>query len=115
MLNLAILYITLSLTTLVLLAGMIVKIGSLIGGCPDSKRAAKVGAVTVATGYAAIGAGGVVLIGAALPLLQDAPYASLMVALGLAALCLGLGFAHAVGTLRAIVIDAVAKPAKTAV
>jgi len=105
MLNLAIFYIVISLTVLVVLSGMIVKIGPLIGGCPDSKRAAKVGSVTVATGFAAIGAGGVVLIGAALPLLQEAPIASLMVALGLAALCLGLGFAHAVATLRAIVMD----------
>ena len=49
------------------------------------------------------------LIGAALPLLSEAPLAGFLGALGFAALCLGLDFTQAVGTLRALMQDAAAK------
>jgi len=112
MLTYAILYIVIATATLTVLSGMILKIGSLIGDCPDSKRVAKVTSVTIATGYAAIGAGGVICIGAILPLVSQFHEAGLMFALGLAALCLGLGFTHAVSTLRAVVMQGPApKPA----
>lgn len=105
MLTYAILYLVLALGTLVALAGMILKIGNMLGGCPQAVRAARAAGVTIATGYAAIGGGGVILIGAVLPVLADAPLMGLMLALGFAALCLGLGFAHAIGTLRAVVLE----------
>ncbi|KEJ96722.1 hypothetical protein SUH3_15310 [Pseudosulfitobacter pseudonitzschiae] len=111
MLILALIYIAIAFGMLVALAAMILKIGSLLGECPAARQAARAAAVTIATGFCAIGAGGVALIGGALPLVQSEPAAGLMVALGLAALCLGLGFTHAVGTLRAVVKDA---PAGTA-
>lgn len=100
---LAITYITLAAAALVALSIMILKIGTLIGDCPQSATAARAAAITVATGFAAIGAGGIILIGAVLPLLQDAALPAFFLSLGFAALCLGLGFTHAVATLRAVV------------
>ena len=103
MMTLALTYITLALAALIALCIMILKIGQLIGDCPQSKTAARAAAVTVATGFAAIGAGGIILIGAVLPLMEDAVLTAFFVALGFAALCLGLGFTHAIATLRAVV------------
>ena len=77
-----------------------------MGECPQSRATARAGAVTIATGFSAIGVGGVILIGAALALLAQAPMAGFLVALGFAALCLGLGFTHAISTLRAVMFDA---------
>ncbi|EAQ44498.1 hypothetical protein MED193_10928 [Roseobacter sp. MED193] len=53
-----------------------------------------------------VGLGGVVLIGAVIPMLEGG-LLSLLPALGLVAICLGLGFSHAVATLRAVVREAV--------
>ena len=103
MLMLALTYITLALAALIALCVMILKIGKLIGDCPQSAAAARAAAVTVATGFAAIGAGGIILIGAVLPVLEDAALPGFFLSLGFAALCLGLGFTHAVATLRAVV------------
>ena len=97
----------LGLGTLMLLAMtlMILKIGSLLGDCPNSAGAARAAAATIATGYSMVGLGGVVLIGAAIPIL-DAGFLALLPALGLVAICLGLGFSHAIATLRAVVREA---------
>jgi len=103
---LAALYIALGFGGLAALAIMILRIGALLGECPQSRATARAGAVTIATGFSAIGAGGVILIGAALALLAQAPMAGFLVALGFAALCLGLGFTHAISTLRAVMFDA---------
>lgn len=103
---LAALYIALGFGGLAALAVMILRIGTLLGECPQSRATARAGAVTIATGFSAIGAGGVILIGAALPLLAQAPMAGFLLALGFAALCLGLGFTHAISTLRAVMFDA---------
>lgn len=101
----AALYIVLGFAALSALAVMILRIGALLGDCPQSSATARAAAVTIATGFAAIGAGGVILIGALLPLLADAAFAGFLGALGFAALCLGLGFTQAVGTLRAVLYD----------
>jgi len=103
---LAALYIALGFGGLAALAIMILRIGALLGECPQSRATARAGAVTIATGFSAIGAGGVILIGAALALLAQAPMAGFLVALGFAALCIGLGFTHAISTLRAVMFDA---------
>tara|TARA_R110002095_G_scaffold205319_1_gene188601 strand:- start:181 stop:486 length:306 start_codon:yes stop_codon:yes gene_type:complete len=89
---LALLYALLAFGALVALCTMILRIGAMIGTCPDSKDTARAAAVTIATGFAAIGAGGVTLIGALLPLNPGAPLVSWLLALGCASLCLGLGF-----------------------
>ena len=104
MLTIGILYFNLGLGAVAALTAMILRIGALAQDCPDSARRAGPAATAIATGFAAIGAGGVTLIGAALPLMADAPFAALMLALGFAALCLGLGFTHAMGNLRAALI-----------
>lgn len=97
MLVLATLYIALGFGALAALATMILI------------RTARAASVTIATGFAAIGAGGVILIGAILPMMEQAPLAGFLGALGFAALCLGLVFTQAVGTLRALMQDAQAK------
>ena len=45
----------------------------------------------------------IILIGAVLPLMEDAALPAFFLSLGFAALCLGLGFTHAIATLRAVV------------
>ncbi|MFT7593289.1 MAG: hypothetical protein ACI8R4_000602 [Paracoccaceae bacterium] len=115
MLILVLTYVILSLGTLITLSGMILKIGTLLADCPQTTPATKAVAVTIATGFAAIGAGGVILIGAALPVLSGSPVLALMLALGLAALCLGLGFSHALATLRAVLHQATADVAPQSV
>jgi len=111
MFTLAFIYIALAFGALAALATMILRIGALLGTCPDSSQTARAAAVIIATGFAAIGAGGVILIGAVLPMLPDAQLAGFLGALGFAALCLGLGFTQAVGTLRAVMFDARTKAA----
>ena len=103
MIMLALTYITLALAALIALCIMILKIGHLIGDCPQSKTAACAAAVSVATGFAAIGSGGIIVIGAGLAMADDMILPAFFLSLGFAALCLGLGFTHAIATLRAVV------------
>ncbi|WP_298858188.1 hypothetical protein [uncultured Sulfitobacter sp.] len=110
----AALYIALGFGALAALATMILRIGTLLGECPQSKRTARAASVTIATGFAAIGAGGVILVGAVLPLMAEVPLTGFLGALGFVALCLGLGFTQAVGTLRALMFDAQPKAPNTA-
>lgn len=103
------LYIGLGLLMVTAMAIMILKIGKLLGDCPQSGSAARAAAVTIASGYGMIGFGGVALIGSLLPIL-DMGALGILPSLGLAALCLGLGFGHAVATLRAVVREALTQP-----
>ena len=96
-------YAVVSLSVLTALGLMILKIGTMLGECPESRAAAKSAAVTVATGYCTIGAGGVLLIASVLPVMGNDAALALIAALGLAVLCLGLGFTQAVVQLRAVV------------
>jgi len=102
---LALSYIALAFGGLTALCIMILRIGAMIGTCPNTGAAARAAAVTIATGFAAIGAGGVILIGALLPLNAAQPVVAFLGAAGLASLCLGLGFTHAIGTLRAVMLQ----------
>ena len=111
MIALTLTYACTALGALAVLSTMILRIGRLIGSCPRTAARARVAATAVATGFAAIGAGGVILIAALLPLLPGQPLLALLLALGFAALCLGLGFTHAVGTLQAVIARAPADPA----
>ena len=90
MLTIGLLYFNLALGAVAALTLMILRIGALVGDCPQNRERAHAIAVTIATGFAAIGAGGVILLGAVLPMLPEAPYAALLLALGFAALCLSL-------------------------
>lgn len=97
---------------LAVLTLMILRIGAMMADCPENGPAIKTASVTIATGFAAIGAGGVILIVALLGVLQLEPVLALLLALGLAALCLGLGFTHAVGTLRLVALGGLDQTAK---
>lgn len=93
------LYFAFALAFLAALTTMIVKISRALGECPQTGRAARAAGVTIATGYTAIGCGAVALIGSALPIVEGGTPATLF-AIGLVAVILGLGFTHAVTTLR---------------
>ena len=107
----AILYLSGSLATLAFLSIMILRIGALMADCPDGGPAARTATLTVATGFAAIGAGGVLLIGASLPVLAQLSIPAALAALGFAALCLGLGFTQAIATLRDVLSPRAPRPA----
>ena len=100
-----VIYFVFALAFLGALAAMIVKIAKGLGDCPQTGRVARAAGVTIATGYAAIGGGAVALIGSALPVVEGGMPATLF-AIGFAALILGLGFTHAVTTLRQAVVSA---------
>lgn len=103
-------YIALAIIGLTVLTKTIIDIGDMMADCPNNVPGAPAAALTIATGFAIIGAGGILLIGV-LPLLSVTSVAATMAALGFAALCLGLGFAQAVATLRAALAPTTAIPA----
>jgi hypothetical protein len=108
-------YFAVTLATLLALARIILQVGRLMGDCPQTGAAARAGAVAVASGFVAIGLGGVILTAAAIPgVASNAAPAELAVvvllAVGFACLVLGLGFAHALRNLRAIVQPAKVTP-----
>lgn len=105
MLTIVILYFNLGLGAVAALVAMILRIGALAGNCPQTRERAYVNTLSIATGFAAIGAGGVLMVGATLPLIAGGLFAALMLPLGFVALCLGLGFTHAMGILRAALVD----------
>lgn len=98
-------YFVFALAFLAALSTMILKISHSLGDCPQTGRVARAAGVTIATGYAAIGGGAVALIGSALPVMRGGAPATLF-AIGFAALVLGLGFTHAVTSLRNALIGA---------
>lgn len=103
-------YLVLSLFGVGALSAMILRIGHILGGCPQQGTAYRAAGVAIATGYAAIGTGGVLLIAAGIAM-APVPYVqALPVALGLAAMCLGLGFSNAIATLRGVVNPSKAAP-----
>ena len=99
-------YFAIALAVLAGLTGMILKVGSMMGTCPMSNGAARSASITIATGYAAIGLGGVILAAILIPSLMEAGAVALLSALGLASFALGLGFTQAMATLRAVVAEA---------
>lgn len=87
---------------LAILGGSILRIGKIMADCPNAIPGLRPAAITIATGYAAIGGGGVLLAAVLLPLFAEFPLVGLLVASGLAALCLGLGFTQAIANLRGL-------------
>lgn len=107
------LYFAFSLSALVALTMMILKIGVMLGACPVNGPSARSAAITIATGFLAIGAGGVCLLAALITLIpQDDPI-SLLIVLGLASLALGLGFTQAVATMRDVIAQITRATAQT--
>ena len=107
MLPFALTYLFAAMIAVALLSFMILKIGALMSDCPQNGPAARTAAITISTGFAAIGTGGVLLIGAVLPLLADMPELAIALGLGFVSLCLGLGFTQAIATLRAVLAPAI--------
>lgn len=97
------LYFALSLSALVALTMMILRIGVMLGACPINGPSARSAAITIATGFLAIGAGGVCLLAALITLIPQENPVSLLIVLGLASLALGLGFTQAVATMRDVI------------
>jgi len=93
------------------LSYMIFRIGDALTDCPVTGRAARAGSLTIVTGFVAIGSGAVIIIAAGVFVaLSEIAIEGAMAALGISVLCLGLGFTHAVATLR----DVIAQAAKQA-
>lgn len=107
-------YFTVALAILAGLVTMILKIGAMMGTCPISNGAARAASITIATGYSAIGLGGVTLAAILVPALIELGPIALLAALGGASLALGLGFTQAVATLRGVVTEVVNPPAPEA-
>ncbi|MFM2390874.1 MAG: hypothetical protein RLZZ437_2429 [Pseudomonadota bacterium] len=108
-------YFAVTLATLIALGRMILQVGRSMGDCPQTGAAARAGSVAITAGFIAIGMGGVILVSAVIPALAgNADAAELAVitllAVGLACVTLGLGFAHALGNLKAIVRPRPAAP-----
>lgn len=99
-------YLLLCLAGVIALSRMILTIGGMMAECPGPGPTARSAAVTIATGFGAIGTGGVLLIGAALPVFAHSPVIAVAAGSGFAALCLGLGFTQAITTLRAVLSPA---------
>lgn len=87
---------------LIALCAVLIAIGKAAADCPQIAGAARVGTIVVTTGFAAIGAGMIALIAAMLPFIMHAGFNGLYLALGIAAIALGIGFYSAATTLRDI-------------
>jgi hypothetical protein len=101
-----IIYLATGFTGLIALCVVLVIIGRAASKCPQIGAAARVGTLVVTTGFAAIGAGVIALIGAALPLLIEGRANGLYIAIGCVAIALGVGFYNAATTLREILRSA---------
>ncbi|MEO0359137.1 MAG: hypothetical protein AAF386_12780 [Pseudomonadota bacterium] len=95
-----IIYFTLALLVLIGLTAAILNIGRDMAACPISGPTAKAASKVIAVGYLAVGLGGVVLGGLAVPLVAYNPQIGVLLGLGLACLSLGLGFTQAMASLR---------------
>ncbi len=97
-----------TLCTLIALGRMILQLGRTMGDCQQNGAAARGAALATAAGFLAIGLGGVILLAALIPALAQAANPAEMgvitlLAVGLCCMTLGLGFAHALRNLRALV------------
>ncbi len=101
-------YLLVGLLNLGGLALMIHRIAAEARSCPLAGAAARAAGVTITTGFVAIG-GGVTLLIAVLVLVGPNP-AMAIFAMGLNGLILGLGFTHAITTLRVVVQGQAARP-----
>ena len=95
-------FLGLSLMALITMVIMILKIADMIGPCPVTSASPRVVAAPIAASYGAIGLGGILILAAMLPVADDLIQLAAIAALGLVAVCLGLGFTQAVTALKAI-------------
>ena len=95
-----IIYFTIAAAILAGLTSMLLHIGKLLGACPVSGTAAWSAAITITTGFVAIGIGGIFLLAAFMAIIPQEDPAALSAVIGLASLALGLGFSQAAVSLR---------------
>ncbi|MEL7468394.1 MAG: hypothetical protein AAFN27_08060 [Pseudomonadota bacterium] len=107
-------YFALGFAGLGALAVILAIIGKAASACPQIGAAARVGTLVITTGFIALGAGAVAIIGAFLPLLAEGRASGLYLALGFLSLALGLGFSGAAIRLRDILNAAPRPPAPEA-
>ncbi|PJI93034.1 hypothetical protein BC777_1901 [Yoonia maricola] len=92
------------------LSYMIFRIGEALSDCPATGRAARAGSLTIVTGFIAIGTGAVMIIAAGIFMtLAGINVETVLAAIGVSLLGLGLGFTHAIATLRDVVAQAAAR------
>ncbi|MEM9063174.1 MAG: hypothetical protein AAGD13_22160 [Pseudomonadota bacterium] len=102
-------YFALGFAGLGALSIILVIIGQAASACPEIGAAARVGTLVITTGFIALGAGAIAIIGAFLPLLAEGRASGLYLALGFLSLALGLGFSGAAIRLRDI-LNAAPRP-----
>ena len=95
-------FLILGFVALFALAVVLVVIGRAAEQCPQIGAAARVGTLVITTGFLALGAGAIAIIGAFLPILISGAANGLYLALGFLSLALGLGFSTAALRLRDI-------------
>jgi hypothetical protein len=95
-------YFAAALIILTSLVMIIIKISGDMSDCPQRGKGLKSAGIAIASGYWAIGLGGIILIAAAIAALDFGQLPAMMLGLGFVSMCLGLGFANAVATLRAV-------------
>ena len=114
----SLIFTTFFLVTALALAGlsyMIFKIGDALTDCPATGRAARAGSLTIVTGFIAIGTGAVMIMAAGVfTAFAGIDIETVLAAIGLALLGLGLGFTHAIATLRDVVAQAAKQAAAAA-
>lgn len=105
-----ILFLSIAFAGLAALATVLIVIGRAAADCPQIGGAARVVTLVVTTGFAAIGAGVILIAASMLPLLALGRATGLYIALGLVGIALGIGFYNAAGMLRDA-LQAAPKPA----
>lgn len=95
-----VIYFAIAAAILAGLTTMLLHIGKLLGACPVSGAAAWSAAITITTGFVAIGIGGIFLLGALMSIIPQSDPTALTAVIGLASLALGLGFSQAAVSLR---------------
>lgn len=101
-----VLFLSIAFAGLAALGAVLVLIGRAAAECPQTRGAARLGTMVVTTGFSAIGSGVLLIIAAILPILIRGSIDGLYVALGIAAIALGIGFYSAATMLRDILKSA---------
>lgn len=95
-----VIYFALAIAMLGALTWALLQIGERMSDCPVNGNTIKALSLTVATGFAAVGLGGVTLLAIMIPMAVSAPLQGFLGALGIAFVGLGFGFSQALSTMR---------------
>ncbi|MEM9044749.1 MAG: hypothetical protein AAGC81_08625 [Pseudomonadota bacterium] len=93
-------YYPIALAGLAILSTVLILIGQASKECPQLAGAARLASVIVTTGFSTIGIGVIALIGAAMTQVNTDPFQVVALAVGIAAIALGIGFLAAAINLR---------------